>query len=99
MEMNIEKKALETELIGTFSNALRLDREKISNDCLLEELGIDSLDLVEAVFQFEEKYQISIPFNANAQAMSGAGAMRTVGDLLNTVTSLILAKRDTAVAS
>jgi acyl carrier protein len=97
MEMDMEKKALEAELIKTFSSALQLDPEKVSNDCLLEELGIDSLDLVEAVFQFEEKYKISIPFNANAQAMAGAGAMRTVGDLLNTVTSLILAKRNTLV--
>ena len=30
-----------------------------------EELGIDSLGLVEAIFAIEEQFDISVPFNAN----------------------------------
>lgn len=99
MATDTEKRALESEPIETFSSALRLDPTKISSNCFLEELRIDSMDLVEAVFQFEEPNYISIPFNANAQATLGSGATRTVGDLLDTVTSRILAKRGTSVAS
>ena len=99
MTADIEKKKLAAELTATFSNAVQLDPEKISNDSLLAELGVDSLDLVEAVFQFEEKYQISIPFNANSQAMSGVASIRTVGDLLDLVTALIFAKRAAVAAA
>ncbi len=31
----------------------------------LEDLGIDSLGLVEAIFAIEEAFDISVPFNAN----------------------------------
>ena len=31
----------------------------------LEDLGIDSLGLVESIFAIEEEFDISIPFNAN----------------------------------
>ena len=31
----------------------------------LEELGIDSLGLVESIFAIEEEFDITVPFNAN----------------------------------
>ena len=31
-----------------------------------EELGVDSLGMVEAVFAIEEAFDVSVPFNANA---------------------------------
>ncbi|MEN8741520.1 MAG: phosphopantetheine-binding protein, partial [Phaeobacter gallaeciensis] len=31
----------------------------------LEDLGIDSLGLVESIFAIEEEFDITIPFNAN----------------------------------
>jgi acyl carrier protein len=31
----------------------------------LEDLGIDSLGLVESIFAIEEEFDVSIPFNAN----------------------------------
>lgn len=95
MTQSTETALLEQELIDTFSVSLKIDKKKIARDVLLPDLGVDSLDLVEAVFEFEEKYGIHIPFNANAQAMQGEGAMRTVGDLLDAVTSLILEKSNT----
>lgn len=32
----------------------------------LEDLGIDSMGLVECIFAIEEEFDISVPFNANA---------------------------------
>ncbi|KIC48777.1 phosphopantetheine-binding protein [Tateyamaria sp. ANG-S1] len=32
----------------------------------LEDLGIDSLGLVESIFAIEEEFDIQVPFNANA---------------------------------
>ena len=42
-----------------------LDPDQISDDSTPEDLGIDSLGLVEAIFAIEEEFDISIPFNAN----------------------------------
>lgn len=39
--------------------------EDVTLDSTLEELGIDSLGLVESIFAIEEAFDISIPFNAN----------------------------------
>ena len=42
-----------------------LDVSDISKDQTLEELGIDSLGLVESIFAIEEAFDIQVPFNAN----------------------------------
>ncbi|WP_425039315.1 acyl carrier protein [Primorskyibacter sp. S187A] len=42
-----------------------LEPEDVSDDNTLEDLGIDSLGLVESIFAIEEAFDISVPFNAN----------------------------------
>ncbi len=42
-----------------------LDVADVRMDATLDELGIDSLGLVEAIFAIEEAFDISVPFNAN----------------------------------
>lgn len=42
-----------------------LEVSDISMDASLEDLGIDSLGLVESIFAIEESFDISVPFNAN----------------------------------
>ncbi|MFP4273890.1 MAG: acyl carrier protein [Paracoccaceae bacterium] len=42
-----------------------LEPSDVTMDSTLEELGIDSLGLVESIFAIEEAFDISIPFNAN----------------------------------
>lgn len=42
-----------------------LEPSDISLDQSLEDLGIDSMGLVEAIFAIEETFEISVPFNAN----------------------------------
>ena len=42
-----------------------LETDQVALDSTLEDLGVDSLGLVEAVFAIEEAFDISIPFNAN----------------------------------
>lgn len=42
-----------------------LDPSDVTMDSTLEELGIDSLGLVESIFAIEEEFDITIPFNAN----------------------------------
>ncbi len=42
-----------------------LDPEVIKPETTLDDLGLDSLALVEVVFGIEEAFDISVPFNAN----------------------------------
>ena len=42
-----------------------LEPSDISMDQSLEDLGIDSMGLVEAIFSIEESFDIQVPFNAN----------------------------------
>ena len=42
-----------------------LEPSDVTMDSTLEDLGIDSLGLVESIFAIEEAFDIAIPFNAN----------------------------------
>lgn len=42
-----------------------LEPSDIQMDQSLEDLGVDSMGLVEAIFSIEESFDISVPFNAN----------------------------------
>lgn len=42
-----------------------LDIDDVTPESTLDELGIDSLGLVEAIFAIEETFDITVPFNAN----------------------------------
>ncbi|UWQ89692.1 acyl carrier protein [Aliisedimentitalea scapharcae] len=47
-----------------------LEPADVTPDSTLEDLGIDSLGLVESIFAIEEEFDISIPFNANDPSAS-----------------------------
>jgi acyl carrier protein len=57
----------------------------------LDELGLDSLAVVELTFAIEEKFDVEIPFNANFDIKA-----KTVGDLIQTVEALVAAKAGSA---
>ena len=48
-----------------------LEPSDVSVDMSLEDVGIDSLGLVECIFAIEEAFDITVPFNANAPKDSG----------------------------
>ena len=47
-----------------------LDVADVSLSATLEDLGIDSLGVVESIFAIEEEFDIEVPFNANAPGES-----------------------------
>jgi acyl carrier protein len=47
-----------------------LERDQVAPEMSLEELGIDSLGLVESIFAIEEEFDVSVPFNANEPSKS-----------------------------
>lgn len=52
-------------VIAIIAQQALLDVADVTMDSTLEQLGIDSLGLVEAIFAIEEAFDISVPFNAN----------------------------------
>lgn len=53
-----------------------------------EELGIDSLGLVEIVFAIEETFDLNVPYNANDPTASDFD-LSTVGAVVKAVTKLV----------
>ena len=47
-----------------------LDMDDVKPDSTPQEMGVDSLGLVEIVFAVEEAFNITVPFNANDPATS-----------------------------
>lgn len=52
-------------VIAIIAEQAVLEPGDVSLDQTLEDLGIDSLGLVESIFAIEEGFDISVPFNAN----------------------------------
>jgi len=68
-----------------------LEREDVKPTATLEDLGIDSLGLVEAVFAIEEAFDIEVPFNANDPADS-AFDITNVASMVKAIEGLVAAK-------
>tara|TARA_A100001011_G_C13901953_1_gene671476 strand:+ start:196 stop:468 length:273 start_codon:yes stop_codon:yes gene_type:complete len=58
-------KSIKYKIIKILSEQTLLDPSEIKENLSLEDLGIDSLALVEIVFSIEETFNITIPFNSN----------------------------------
>ena len=52
-------------IIEIIADQAVLEPSDISLDQSLEDLGVDSMGVVEAIFSIEESYDIQVPFNAN----------------------------------
>ncbi|MWD27381.1 acyl carrier protein [Aquicoccus sp. SCR17] len=57
---------LKDKVIGIIAEQAVLEPSDVTMDSTLEDLGIDSLGLVESIFAIEEAFDIQVPFNANA---------------------------------
>ena len=52
-------------VIAIIAEQAVLEPSDVSMDQSLEDLGIDSMGRVEAIFSIEEEFDVSVPFNAN----------------------------------
>ena len=68
-----------------------LEPDQISDDSTPQDLGIDSLGLVESIFALEEEFDISIPFNANEPEKSEFD-ISTMGTIIAAVERLVAQK-------
>ena len=57
--------SIQDRVIAIIAEQALLEPSDVTVDSTLEDLGIDSLGLVESIFAIEEEFDISVPFNAN----------------------------------
>jgi acyl carrier protein len=65
-----------------------LETSDVTFDSSLEDLGIDSLGLVESIFAIEEEFDITVPFNANDPSNSDFD-ISSVSKIIEGVTRLV----------
>ena len=75
-------------VIGIIAEQAVLEPSDISADQTLDDLGIDSMGLVEAIFSIEEAFDIQVPFNANEPEKSDFD-ISSVGAVIAAVEKLV----------
>jgi acyl carrier protein len=79
-------------MVAILAEQAVLEPGDIRMDATLEDLGIDSLGLVEAVFAIEEAFDLQVPFNANEPSASEFD-ISTVASMVRAVENLIAAQK------
>ncbi|MBV9347300.1 MAG: acyl carrier protein [Pseudolabrys sp.] len=80
--------SVESDVIEIVKKKARVQKPDIGLDDKLEDLGFESLDAVEMIFDLEEKFDIQIPFNANDQKAE----LSRVGDIVRAIEPLVKKK-------
>ena len=62
--------SIKDRVIAIIAEQAVLEPPDVALENTLEDLGIDSLGLVESIFAIEEEFDISVPFNANEPSES-----------------------------
>lgn len=86
--MDTAADSIEKRVIQIIADQAVLEPSDVSLDSTLDDLGIDSLGLVESIFAIEEAFDISVPFNANAPKESDFD-ITSVASILNGIEKLV----------
>lgn len=84
--MNVQDRVIEI-----IAEQALLEPSDVTLESTPEDLGIDSLGLVESIFAIEEAFDISIPFNANDPSESDFD-ITNVGTIVAGIEKLIAEK-------
>ena len=80
---------VQSTVIDIIARKANVESASLSPATELSSLVLDSLDIVELIFQVEETFDISLPYNANQAAAPGAPRLVTVGDVIDLVSAQI----------
>jgi len=79
-----------SDVIAIIAKKKRVEKPNVELSDRLEDLGLQSLDAVEMIFDLEEKFDIQIPYNANVD--NPRTEFETVGDVVKAVEALVAQK-------
>ena len=80
-----------SDVIEIIAKKKRVDKPNVELTDQLEDLGLESLDAVEMIFDLEEKFDISIPYNANTN--NPRTEFDTVDDVVKAIEKLVAEKK------
>lgn len=81
------------QVITIIAEQALMDAADVTPDKSLEDLGIDSLGLVESIFAIEEAFDITVPFNANNPSESEFN-ISSVASITRAVEALVEDQKD-----
>jgi acyl carrier protein len=76
-----------SDVIAIIAKKKRVEKPTVDLTDRLEDLGLESLDAVEMIFDLEEKFDIEIPYNANTN--NPRTEFDTVGDVVKLIQKLV----------
>ena len=76
------------DVMAIIAKKVRVEHPALQHTDRLEDLGIESIDAVEMIFDLEEKFDIQIPYNAN----NARTEFDTVGDVVRAIQTLVQEK-------
>jgi len=79
-------------VIAIIAQQAVLDPAEVEMTASLDDLGIDSLGLVEAIFAIEEAFDVSVPFNANDPSENAEFDISSVAAIVAAVEALVAGK-------
>ena len=77
--------SVESDVFDIIAEQSTVDRSALTRDARLEDLEIESLDVVEIIFAIEEKFDVHVPYNANDKELQ----FETAGDVIDAVSKLV----------
>ena len=85
--------SVKDKVIGIIAEQAMVDASEITMETAFEDLGLDSLAVVEVVFGIEETFDVSVPYNANEPSDSDFD-LTSVGAVVTAVEKLLRDKGD-----
>lgn len=79
------------DVIAIIAKKKRVDKPTVELSDRLVDLGLESLDAVEMIFDLEEQFDVQIPYNANTANVRTE--FETVGDVVAAVEKLVAQKK------
>lgn len=73
------------DVIAIIAKKVPGEKQDVRVDSKLTDLGLESIDALEMIFDLEEKFGIQIPYNAN----SAATDFSSVGDVVSAIQKLV----------
>lgn len=80
--------SIQSQVIEILADQALLEPSDLKLEQSLEDLGIDSMGVVESIFAIEEAFDISVPFNANDPSASSFD-ISSVGAIVKAVETLV----------
>jgi acyl carrier protein len=73
------------DVIGLIQKKLPVEKQALNRTDRLKDLGIDSLTVVELIFDLEERFNIQLPYNAN----DSQPEFETVGEVVDAIKNIV----------